>query len=83
VSAGEGVIGLTWALFVAGCPRTVVSQWKVADASTSQLMVEFHRQLKTKSKVEALRQAQLQLLRNPNYRHPYYWAAFVLMGDSR
>lgn len=38
VGAGEGVIGLTWALFVAGCPRTVVSQWKVESASTTELM---------------------------------------------
>ena len=43
VGAGEGVIGLSWALFVAGSPTTVVSQWKVASASTAQLMLEFQR----------------------------------------
>jgi CHAT domain-containing protein len=83
VSAGEGVIGLAWALFVAGCPTTVVSQWKVADSSTSQLMVEFHRQLRTQSKAEALRQAQLKLMKDGKHRHPFYWAAFVLVGDGR
>src|SRR5437899_9377741 len=46
ISAGEGVIGLTWAFFVAGVPTTVVSQWKVESASTSKLMVSFHRALR-------------------------------------
>src|SRR5215813_2956694 len=46
VGAGEGMIGLSWAIFVAGCPTTVVSQWKVESASTTELMLEFHRQLK-------------------------------------
>jgi CHAT domain-containing protein len=90
VGAGEGVIGLTWALFVAGCPTTVVSQWKVRDDSTSQLMLEFHRRLRTQdagrrtaSKAEALRQAQLKLLRSNDYAHPFFWAGFVLVGDGR
>ena len=46
----EGVIGLTWALFVAGSPTTVVSQWKVESASTTALMLEFHRNLQSKTK---------------------------------
>ncbi len=88
VGAGEGVIGMTWALFVAGSPTTVVSQWKVESASTTELMLEFHRSLKggakeTTSKAQALRQAALKLLRGTEYRHPFYWAGFVLVGDSR
>ena len=47
VGRGEGMIGLTWALFVAGALTTVVSQWKVRSDSTAQLMIEFHRQLKS------------------------------------
>lgn len=46
VSAGEGVIGLSWSLFVAGCPSAAVSQWKVESSSTTELMLEFHRRLK-------------------------------------
>lgn len=88
VGAGEGVIGLSWAFLVAGCPTTVVSQWKVESASTTELMVEFHRVLlagsrKTAapvSKAEALRQASLKLLRSKRYKHPFYWAPFVLVG---
>ena len=90
IGAGEGVIGLTWALFVAGAPATVVSQWKVESASTTELMVEFHRQLQAKrqdgkpraTKAEALRQAAIKLLRRKQSQHPFYWAAFVVVGDG-
>ncbi|PYP90000.1 MAG: hypothetical protein DMF61_02015 [Blastocatellia bacterium AA13] len=88
ISAGEGVIGMSWAFFVAGCPTTVVSQWRVNSASTSQLMIEFHRNLLTDSpraqsrwwKADALRKAMLSLLKNPRYKEPYYWAGFVVVG---
>src|SRR6266545_1216500 len=87
--AGEGVIGLTWALFVAGVPSTVVSQWKVESASTRDLMLNFHRQLRAPAaakakvtKAEALRQAALKVMKNPETSHPFYWAGFVLVGDG-
>jgi CHAT domain-containing protein/Flp pilus assembly protein TadD len=84
LGAGEGVIGLTWAFFVAGSPTTVVSQWKVDSASTSQLMLDFHRNLKSTrplmTKAEALQAASLKMLQRSNYKHPYYWAGFVLVG---
>lgn len=83
VGAGEGLIGLSWALFVAGSPSTVVSQWKVDAASTTVLMLEFHRSLRAgKSKAVALQQATLKTLRDRRYRHPFYWAPFVLIGDA-
>jgi CHAT domain-containing protein len=84
VSAGEGIIGMTWAAFIAGAPTTVASQWKVESTSTTELMIEFHRQLLTGkvSKAEALRRAQLKLMRNPKYKHPSYWAAWVIVGDA-
>src|SRR5262249_23361630 len=68
--AGEGVIGLTWALFVAGLPSTVVSQWKVESASTRELMLGFHQHLRAPSrkpvtKAEALQEAALKLMKNP------------------
>jgi CHAT domain-containing protein len=88
--AGEGMIGLTWAMFVAGVPSTVVSQWKVESAGTRDLMVNFHRALishpgtgKAKlTKSEALRQAALKLMKNAETSHPFYWAGFVLVGDG-
>ena len=83
--AGEGMIGLSWALFVAGVPATVVSQWKVESASTRDLMLQFHRGLQSgkTSKAEALRQASLSLLKQPATSHPFYWAGFVLVGNPR
>jgi CHAT domain-containing protein len=85
--AGEGMIGFSWAMFIAGVPSIVVSQWKVESASTRDLMVNFHRSLigdgKAKpSKSGALRQAALSLMKNPETRHPFYWAGFVLVGDG-
>ncbi|HKG20979.1 MAG TPA: CHAT domain-containing protein [Blastocatellia bacterium] len=91
IGAGEGITGLSWAMFIAGVPSIVVSQWKVESAGTRDLMVNFHRGLisepgagKAKAtKVEALRQAALKLMKNPETSHPFYWAGFVLMGDGR
>jgi CHAT domain-containing protein len=83
VGAGEGMIGLAWALFVAGSPSTVVSQWKVDAASTNTLMLEFHRSLRARnSRARALQQATLKTLQDRRYRHPFYWAPFVLIGDA-
>jgi len=83
IGAGEGVIGLTWALFVAGCPTTVVSQWKVESSSTTELMLAFHHNLKTgATKGEAMRQAALKLMANNKYDHPFYWAGFIVVGDG-
>jgi CHAT domain-containing protein/Tfp pilus assembly protein PilF len=89
VANGEGMIGISWALFVAGSPSAVVSQWRVDSARTSELMVEFHRNLlrnsktgeRTLTKSEALRQAALKLLHGP-YKHPAYWAGFILIGND-
>ncbi|HXM35417.1 MAG TPA: CHAT domain-containing protein [Pyrinomonadaceae bacterium] len=89
IGAGEGVIGLSWAFFVAGCPTTVVSLWSVESASTTELMLQFHRNLKPLtngpspiSKAEALRLAQMKLLRDKRYQHPFFWAGFVVIGDG-
>jgi CHAT domain-containing protein len=90
IGAGEGVIGFSWAMFIAGVPSIVVSQWKVESASTRDLMVNFHRSListagpkQTKrTKTDALREAALKLMRNPETSHPFYWAGFVLVGDG-
>lgn len=86
VGSGEGMIGLSWAFLLAGVPTTVVSQWKVESKSTTDLMVEFHRLLKSEKPAtnypvaSALQRAALQLLANPAYRHPFYWASFVVIG---
>jgi CHAT domain-containing protein/Tfp pilus assembly protein PilF len=81
---GEGVVGLTWALFVAGSPTQVLSQWAVSDDSTAELMKQFYGELKQgAAKGAALRTASLVLLKDGRHGHPYYWAPFILIGDWR
>lgn len=87
VGAGEGMVGMSWAFFVAGVPSMVASQWKVDSASTAKLMIDFHKRLKEQSiqsqtKASALQQASLTVMKDPRYRHPYFWAGFVLMGKN-
>jgi len=88
IGPGEGLIGMSWAFFIAGASTTVVSQWKVDSASTSRLMVSFHRALQGAdkpapvSKAEALRRAALKLMSDPKYRHPFYWSGFVVVGSG-
>ncbi len=89
IAAGEGIIGMSWALFVAGSPSAIVSQWKVDSARSSELMIEFHSNWlrkrgagkTTMTKSEALRQAALKVFRS-SYNHPVYWAGFILIGDD-
>jgi len=81
---GEGVIGLTWALFAAGCPTQVLSQWAVNDTSTAMLMERFYQRISAgEAKSSALRDAALSLSHDAETSHPYYWAPFVLYGDWR
>lgn len=83
IGAGEGLIGMTWAFFVAGVPTTVASQWAVPSTSTAKLMVAFHEKTKSYSRAEALRQAALEIMKEARYRiKPYYWAGFVVVGDG-
>jgi CHAT domain-containing protein len=63
LSRGDELVGLTRAFIYAGTPSVVASLWSVEDSSTAQLMAGFYKNLKTMSKVEALRQAQLNLIR--------------------
>lgn len=83
VAPGEGVIGLSWALAVAGARTTVVSQWKVDSASTTALMLAFHRERRRgASTAQALRLAADRLRETPEYRHPFYWGGFVAIGPA-
>jgi CHAT domain-containing protein len=85
IAAGEGMLGLMWAVFVAGSPATLVSQWRVDSASSTALMVGFHRAWNTggMSKARALQATSIAVLRTPAFSHPFYWAGFILAGDGR
>lgn len=82
---GEGVLGLTRAFHYAGANSVVVSLWNVNDIATAELMKNFYRNLKRGlAKDHALRQAKLDLVKGKHreWRHPYYWAPFVLVGAN-
>ncbi|MEW6494454.1 MAG: CHAT domain-containing tetratricopeptide repeat protein [Cyanobacteriota bacterium] len=78
----DGLMGLSMSLFSAGVPSVIVSLASASDTSTTDLMLEFYRQLKqTGDKAQALRQAMLTTLKkSPNSRE---WAAFTLIGEAR
>jgi CHAT domain-containing protein len=80
---GEGITGISRAFLCAGTPSVLVSLWDVYDLSTADLMTSFYKNMETKnlSKAAALRAARLEMIHNPKYSHPYYWAPFVLIGQ--
>jgi CHAT domain-containing protein/tetratricopeptide (TPR) repeat protein len=81
---GEGLIGLTRAFQYAGARSVLASLWKVEDKATYELMKRFYRYVKEgKTKDEALRLAQIDLLRSAEFSRPRDWAAFQLNGDWR
>ncbi len=79
---GEGIIGLTRGFMYAGAERVVVSLWNVDDQGTAQLMSHFYQAMLAEGQepATALRAAQLELWSHPEWRSPYYWAAFTLQG---
>jgi CHAT domain-containing protein len=82
VVRGEGLIGLTRAFMYAGGKQVAVSLWSVNDASTAEFMQLFYSELRSGvPAAEALRTARKRLAREYGsaYRHPYFWAPFVLI----
>ncbi|HJQ27102.1 MAG TPA: CHAT domain-containing tetratricopeptide repeat protein [Blastocatellia bacterium] len=82
VKNGEGVYGLRRALVLAGAESQMLSLWKVDDAATRDLMIDYYTRLKAGAgRNAALRQAQLKMLATPRYQHPYFWASFIESGE--
>jgi CHAT domain-containing protein len=79
----RAALGLAGVAVRAGARSTLASLWSVNDRSTSLLMSQFYRELAqtNASKAEALRQAQLSLLQDPQFKYPLYWSPFVLVGN--
>ena len=82
---GEGIIGIVRGFMYAGSKRVVASLWQVADAATAELMSRFYQEMLAKglNPAAALRKAQLHVMDQRRWRHPYYWAAFTLQGEWR
>ena len=82
----QAILGLAGVAVRAGARSTLATLWGANDDATATLMTNFYQNLARDtqiSKAKALRQAQLSLLKTEDgqYRHPYYWAPFVLIGN--
>lgn len=80
---GEGLVGLTGGLMYAGARRVVVSLWSVDDQATAALMSQFYKGVLQEKlpPAQALRNAQLEIRKNPRWQSPFYWAGFILQGE--
>lgn len=80
----QAALGLAGMAVQSGARSTLATLWAVNDQSTATLMTSLYDNLKMsrgQSKGDALRQAQLKLLKSKDYHHPYYWSPFVLIGN--
>jgi hypothetical protein len=79
---GDGVYGLRRSLAMAGSETQVMSLWKVDDRATRELMEAYYDGLLAGGgRSEAMRQAQLGMLHNPDLTSPYFWASFIVLGN--
>jgi CHAT domain-containing protein len=83
---GDDLVSLTRSFLYAGTPSVIASLWRVDDRSTAEFMQRFYSHLKTKPKSVALTNVQREMIRNralkaERYSHPFFWAAFILVGD--
>ena len=78
----EGVLGLPRIFFYCGARSVVSSLWRINDKSTTQFMSHFYKYLSEGNSIsQALRLAKIKMI-NSKYSHPFFWASFVLYGDS-
>jgi len=82
-ASGDVMVSLETAFLRAGTPTILASLWAVDDQATGVLMKAFYDNVTKQGKAEALRTAQAALLSDPRYAYPYYWAAFIVVGDWR
>lgn len=75
---------LSRAFAKAGAPTVVASLWSVNDTATRDMMTVFYRELAAgQSKAEAMRRAQLAVMHDARFTHPFFWAPFIVLGDWR
>jgi CHAT domain-containing protein len=80
---GRASLGLAGVAVKVGVRSALATLWAVDDTATRLLLTKFYRQLgkPESTKAQALQQAQKNFLTNEEYQHPYYWAAFLLIGN--
>ena len=76
-------LGLTGVAVEAGAKSTVATLWSIDDFASAEFMKRFYKQLNQPgmTRAEALRNAQLEILKEPYYGHPLYWAPYVMVGN--
>lgn len=80
---GEGIVGLTRGFMYAGVPSVVASLWRVEDRATADLMKRLYQRILVEKlpPSQALREAQISMLKEKTSAHPFFWAGFTLQGD--
>ena len=83
IDPNEGNLGIYRSFLIAGAKSVIISLWNVEDESTSLLFTKFYEFLKSgKSKAESLRLAKMYLKNETRFSAPYFWAPFILIGES-
>jgi CHAT domain-containing protein len=79
----RAALGLAGVAVRSGARSTLATLWTVSDESTAKFMEQFYKELFTPNmtRAEAVRIAQLHLLKTPEFAHPYFWAPFILVGN--
>ena len=77
---GNEILGMVRALMYAGAGTMVLSHWKVDSEATALWMQTFYDAASSRPMPEAARAALVKVKGNSAYTHPYYWAAFTLIG---
>ncbi len=82
--ASRSLTGLVWALYIAGCPASLVNQWSVEPPVAADLMLAFHRALNASGRsTKSWQTAVKQTMNHEAFRHPYFWAGYQFLGDAR
>ena len=80
---GEGIEGLSRAFFYAGASSALISLWAVHDQATSQFMERYYFHLRSSNSImDALQKTKLEMINSDILSHPYYWAGFIITGNS-
>jgi CHAT domain-containing protein len=79
----RAALGLAGIAIQAGARSVLATLWRVEDAATAVLMTAFYEHLQTRevSRAQALQQAQIRLLQQPQYADPFFWAPFLLINN--
>ena len=82
---GEGMMSLNNAFLQAGAKSVISSAWKVDDDATAEFMKRFYTNLVAEqlTPAAALRQTQIEMMQNTQFKSPFYWAAFTVQGEFR